>query len=325
MRAVLPLILLSVGLAHAAKTLDIYFVDTEGGQATLVVSPSGQSLLIDAGYAGNSARDGDRIAIAAKAAGVKKLDYLLITHHHPDHVGGVADVAQRLPIAVFLDHGPSVELDGKYPPPYAETFAKGQHKVYKAGDMIPVKGLEVTVMVAAGAHINRPGESNPFCAGLAPKAAESGENPQSGGVLIQFGKFRFADLGDITWNEELSLLCPENRVGKADLLLTTHHASTASPPAIHALAPRAVIMNNGPRKGGEPEAWRVMRSSPGLEDLWQLHFAIAGGKETNSPDTLIANVDERCEGKYLKVSAEASGAFTVTNSRNKYSKTYPAR
>jgi competence protein ComEC len=132
-------------------------------------------------------------------------------------------------------------------------------------------------------------------------------------------------LGDITWNKELALLCPENRVGKVDLAITTHHGTTESPVAMYAMAPRAMIMNNGPRKGGDPAAWKVLRASPGLEDMWQLHFAVAGGKDNNVPDTLIANVEDQCEGKYLKVSAEADGSFSVYNSRNKYTKTYAGK
>lgn len=309
----------------AAKDLEIYFIDTEGGQATLVVSPTGQTLLIDTGYAGYGGRDAYRIDTAAKAAHVKKIDYLLITHNHADHVGGVANLLQVLPVGVFLDKGPSVELDGKYPEEYAAAVAKGEHKVIKPGDTIPVKGLDVTVLTAAGGHIDRKGEPNPYCAGIAPEEGEEGENPQSAGVLIQYGKFRFSDLGDITWNKELALLCPDNRVGKVDLAITTHHGTAASPKAIYAMAPRVIIMNNGPKKGGDPEAWKVLKSSPGLEDMWQLHFALAGAKETNAPDTLIANLEERCQGLYLKVSAEASGAFTVYNPRNKYLKSYAAK
>jgi beta-lactamase superfamily II metal-dependent hydrolase len=327
MRKYLALALMAAGLltTAAAKDLEIYFIDTEGGQATLVASPSGQSLLIDAGYAGYGGRDANRILTAAKAAHVKKIDYLLITHQHPDHVGGVPNLLQVLPVGVFLDKGPSVELDGKYPEEYAAAFAKGEHKLIKPGDTIPVKGLEVTVLVAAGQRIERKGEPNPYCEGVKPEEGETGENPQSAGVLIQYGKFRFSDLGDITWNKELALLCPENRAGKVDLAITTHHGTTVSPKAIYAMAPRVIIENNGPRKGGDPDAWKVLKASPGLEDLWQLHFGLAGGKEANAPDTLIANLEEKCQGLYLKVTADANGSFTVYNPRNKYSKTYPAK
>jgi len=316
---------LFAGLAQAAKRLDLYFIDVEGGQATLVAGPSGQALLIDTGYTGFGGRDTLRIAAAAKDAGVKKIDTLLITHFHDDHVGGVANLLDRFPVSVFLDHGPSVETHS-YPAAYAEAFARGQHKVVAAGDTIPVKGLDVTVVTAAGNVINGFGEPNPNCEGLAERRTpeEQGENAQSVGVVITFGKFRFADFGDLTWNTELALLCPENKAGKIDLYLTTHHGGE-SPKAIWGMAPRVAIMNNGPSKGADPLGWKNVKASPGLEDLWQLHFALAGGKETNVPDTFIANVDPNDHGYHLKVSALEDGSFTVTNPRNKYSKTYATR
>jgi competence protein ComEC len=320
----LTLLLALSATANAAKTLDMYFIDVEGGQATLIVSPSGQAMLIDTGYAGNSGRDADRIAAAAKAAGVKRIDILLITHHHDDHVGGVANLLEHLRVVTFLDKGPDVE-DGRYPVPYERAFASGQHKTIAAGDKIPVKGLDVTVMTAAGKVIARKGDANRYCAGLAPREGESGENPQSAGVLIAFGKFRFFDPGDIIWNEELALECPNNKAGKVDLYLTAHHATHVSPRSVYGLAPRVIVMNNGPRKGGAPEGWKTVKSSPGLEDLWQLHFAVGNGKEANVPDDFIANVDERCQGLYLKVSASVDGSFTVFNPRNNHVKTYAAK
>jgi len=309
----------------AAKTLDIYFVDTEGGQATLLVAPTGQTLLIDTGFAGNSGRDADRIAAAAKSGGVKKIDYLLITHHHADHVGGVTSLLERLPVVNFLDHGPNVELENQYDPAYATAFAKGAHQVIKPGDTIPVKGLDITVMAAAGKFMVSRGEANPYCAGLTPAVGESGENPQSAAVLIRFGKFRFADLGDLLYNGEMSLECPENKLGKVDLYITTHHATHVPPKSVYAAAPRVIVMNNGARKGGLPAAWQLLHASPGLEDIWQLHFAVAGGKEANVPDAFIANVDERHPGDYIKVSASENGSFTVFNQRNKYTKAYAAK
>jgi competence protein ComEC len=313
------------GVAQAAKTLDLYFIDTEGGQATLVVAPSGQALLIDTGYTGFGGRDTLRIAAAAKDAGVKKIDTLLITHFHDDHVGGVANLLDRLPVAMFLDHGLSIETQA-YPAPYVAAFAKGQHKVVAAGDKISIKDLDVTVVAGAGKSIGGKGEPNPYCGGIPESQSdlEAGENSQSLALVIQFGKFRFADLGDLTWNKELALLCPENKVGKVDLYLTTHHGGESSK-AIWGMMPRVAIMNNGPSKGGDPAGWKNVMASPGLEDLWQLHFALAGGKETNVPDTFIANVDANDQGKHLKVSALADGSFTVTNPRNKFSKTYAAK
>jgi beta-lactamase superfamily II metal-dependent hydrolase len=311
--------------AQGARTLDIYFIDVEGGQSTLVVPPSGQALLIDTGYAGNSGRDANRIAAAAKAAGVKKIDTLLITHFHGDHVGGVPNLLERLPVATFLDYGPSVEAGGKYPEPYEKAIAGAAHRAITPGEKIAIKGLDVTVLTAAGHHIKRKGEPNPYCAGLAPVEGETGENPQSAGVLIQFGKFRFADPGDIVWNEELALECPDNKVGKVDLYLTAHHATHVSPKSVYGLAPRVIVMDNGARKGGLPDAWKLLHNSPGLEDMWQLHFSFTGGKEHNAADPFIANLEEHDEGKFLKVSASEDGSFTVFNPRNKYSKTYPAK
>jgi len=323
MRALLTILLASS--LHAAKTLEIYFIDVEGGQSTLVVSPSGQSLLIDTGYSNFSGRDADRILAVAKMSHVKHIDAVLITHHHADHEGGVPNLLERFTVGTFYDHGPSVEAspDRTYKA-YQEAMAKQNHQQIKAGDKIQIKGIDVTAVVAAGEHFDRKGEANSYCAGVAPVANESGENPQSAGVLIEYGKFRFADLGDLTWNKELALLCPENRVGKVDLFLTDHHGGETSP-AIRGVAPRVVIMNNGARKGGDPKGWKTVRETPGLEDLWQLHFAIAGGTDANVPDTMIANLEEHCEGKFLRVSAESTGAFTVYNSRNKYSKTYAAK
>jgi competence protein ComEC len=320
----LVLLLALSAAANAAKTLDIYFIDVEGGQSTLIVSPSGQAMLIDAGYAGNSGRDADRIAATAKLGKVKHIDDVLITHLHGDHVGGVPNLLERLPVGTFLDHGPSVELNGKYPEPYEAAFTKSQHRAVKPGEKIDIKGLDVTVMSAARQVIQRKGEANQYCAGIAQQEGEMGEDPQSAGVLIQFGKFRFLDLGDLRWNPQLELLCPENRVGKLDLYLTTRHGADA-PLAIYAMAPRVAIMNNGPRKGGAPEGWKTIKASPGLEDLWQLHFAVANGKEANVPDVFIANLEEACQGLYLKVSASENGAFTVYNPRNKFSKTYAAK
>jgi len=320
------LFLVAACAAHAAKTLDIYFIDTEGGQATLVVSPSGQSLLIDTGYTGFGGRDTVRIAAAAKDAGVKRIDYLLITHFHDDHVGGVANLLDRLPVTNYLDHGISIETKN-YPTPYATAFAKGQHRVVVPGDKIAIKDLDVTVLTAGGKNIQTKGQPNPNCAGLSEQDGplEATENSQSVGVVIAFGKFRFVDLGDLTWNKQLALLCPDNKVGKVDLYLTTHHGGADSPKALWGMAPRVAIMNNGPMKGGEALAWQTVKASPGLEDLWQLHFALAGGKDTNVPDTFIANVDANDQGRHLKVSALADGSFTVTNPRNKFTKTYAAK
>jgi competence protein ComEC len=315
----------------AAKTLDIYFIDVEGGQATLFVSPSGQSMLVDAGWPGFNGRDAERISNVAKQAGVKQIDYFVATHYHTDHIGGVPQLTERLPIRAFVDHGESVE-SGKNPDAlyaaYAAARAKGKHLQVKPGDTVPVKGISVQVVAAGGEHIGSAvkggGAANPLCAGVAKKPEDKSENARSVGTLITFGKFRMIDLGDLTWNKELELACPNNLIGTVDLYLTTHHGLDMSGPAalVHALKPRVAIMNNGAKKGGAPVAWQVVKSSPGLQDIWQVHFSLAGGKENNAADAQIANMEENCQGLGLKVSAMQDGTFTVSNLRNGERKTY---
>ncbi len=282
-------------------------------------------MLIDTGYAGFGGRDANRIATAAKLAHVKRIQVLFLTHYHGDHAGGVKNLLEVLPVESFYDHGEKANDEKANSKDYDKARGDAPHVVYKPGDKIPIKGLDITVVVAARKHIETPGKPNPFCAGLAMKDGESGENPMSGGVVVELGKFRFADLGDIIWNQELALMCPVNRVGKVDVLLTPHHGTHVSPKADYAMAPRVVVMNNGATKGGRREAYQMWASMNGLEALWQLHFGLAGGKEGNSPDTFIANIDEKCEGKYLKLTAHEDGSFTLYNSRNKYTKTYAVR
>jgi len=311
----------------SAKTLDIYFVDVEGGQATLMVTPSGESVLVDTGWPGFDGRDAARISAAAQKAGIKKIDYLIISHFHGDHVGGIKQLAGRMPIVNVIDHGRTVE-SGANPEAlykaYEEVAAKAKRTTVKPGDRIPVQGLNIEVLAAHGQATTRKGKPNPHCAGVEQKAFDSTDNAQSVGVLVTFGKFRFLDLGDLTWNKELELACPENRIGKVDVYLTTHHGLDTSGPAalVHAVAPRVVIMNNGEKKGGTPSAWKIVRSSPGLKDLWQLHYSAAGGSENNTGEQMIANLLGKDEGHYIMLSAESNGKFSVANSRNGLRKNY---
>lgn len=324
-----PRLCLAVLLAVAAQAADglrIYFVDVEGGQATLVVAPTGQSLLIDAGWGAFGGRDAARIQQAAKDAGVKKIDHLVITHFHSDHVGGVENLISLLPVANFYDHGVSVE-SGQYPMAWVEAAGKGQHRVLAPGDTIALKDAKVTVVAGAGQDRPGTGEPNPHCEGLEERrGGESGENAQSLALQVEFGKFRFLNPGDLTYNRELALLCPRNQVGPVDLLLAAHHGAE-SPKAIWGLGARAAVINNGANKGGEPAAWKTLAASPGMEDVWQLHFSVSAGAQGNSPDALIANVVPAGEqdGRWIKVEALATGEFTVTNSRNRFSKRYAAR
>ena len=285
-------------------------------------------MLIDAGWPGFDGRDPDRIQAAMKKAGVARIDYLLVTHYHTDHVGGVPALAARVPIGTFIDHGPTVEnsADPAYTA-YLKTREHARHLQAKPGDTIPLRGVNVTVVSSAGETLRAPlqgaGAANPLCADYKAQQDDSSENARSVGVVITYGKFRMLDLGDLTWNREHELACPSNRIGGVDLYLTTHHGNEQSgPPAlIHALKPRVAIMNNGTKKGGAPAAWRIVRDSPGLQDLWQLHTAAAGGRDGNAAEQFIANLDETTSHS-INVSARQDGSFTVTNSRNNLARSY---
>jgi glucose/arabinose dehydrogenase/beta-lactamase superfamily II metal-dependent hydrolase len=318
-------------LGQAQKPLDIYFIDVEGGQATLFVAPSGESMLVDTGFPGFEGRDLNRVLGTIKQAGLSKLDYMLITHHHQDHAGNAAAIAAKIPVGTFIDHGPTVETTPAATALYNDYLAgraTGRHMLAKPGDKVPIRDLDVTIVASNGEHITRPlagrATPNPLCAAFKPKDPDPSENARSVGSIITFGRFRMADLGDLTWNKEQELVCPNNLLGTIDLYLTTHHGtdSSGAPVIVHALKPRVAIMNNGAKKGGSAEAWQTVHDSPGLEDLWQLHYAEAGGREHNVAESMIANTDE--SAAYIKVSAQRDGSFTVTNSRNKLTKSYKA-
>ena len=329
--------LLCAALASPARsaertTLDVYFVDVEGGQATLVVTPSGESMLVDAGWPGFEGRDADRIAAAARDAGVSRIDYLVVTHYHRDHVGGVPALAAQVPVGTFVDHGDTTETGTAAEElfqEYQRVRAGARHLVVRPGAALPITGLEALVVAARGEIIpdgvTGQRAQNPLCETTARKEPDPGENARSVGLLLSFGSFRLLNLGDLTWNKELELACPANRLGTVDVYLTTHHGlDSSNPPAlVHAVRPRVAIMNNGARKGGTPDAWRIIRDAPGLEDLWQLHFAEAGGSTHNAPEPYIANPDEST-AHWLKLSARRDGSFSVTNGRTGYRKEYPA-
>jgi len=320
--------------SRAVQTLDVYFIDVEGGQSTLFISPSGESMLVDTGWPDFAGRDADRIVAAAKLAGVKRIDYLVVTHYHADHVGGVPALAQRMPIVNFIDHGPrDADTDAMAQflyKSYETVASKGNRILARPGETIPVTGIDVEIVSAAGDEIAQPlagaGEPNPLCATTPRREVDTGENAQSAGMMITYGKFRMVDLGDLTWNKELDLVCPNNKLGTVDVYLSTHHGMNLSGSAaiVHALHPRVAIMNNGARKGGTPEAWQAIHSEPGLEGFWQLHYAEDGGPANNVAVDFIANQDA-VDGNWIRLSADADGGFTVTNGRNGRRETYAAR
>ena len=287
------------GQSRPANTLSIYVVDVEGGNATLVVSPSGQSLLIDAGNLVGAARDADRIMAAARDAGISQIDHLVITHWHGDHYGGVAELSTRIPIRHFIDHGPNVQpnptVDEFLKTTYPQLYRGAIHTVAKAGDQIAMAGLEVRVVSSAGQVITAPlpgaGRLNPYCASFKP-GDNNAEDPQSVVTYITFGSFRALHPGDLTKNKEFELMCPRSRVGAIDVLVGLHHGqdTSNSEVLVHALQPRVAIMNNGTRKGGGPEVMKIVHTSPGLEDLWQIHFSVLSGQEYTVPGLFIANV-----------------------------------
>ena len=314
-----------------SKNLLIYFIDVEGGQSTLFVTPSGESVLVDTGWPGD--RNATRIVAAAKDAGVKQIDHLLITHFHTDHVGGVPALAAKIPIRNFYDHGETVEHDPasgqKLWDDYEKVAKAGHHTIVTPGFKLPVKGLDWTIVTAAGKMIGHPlsgaGQANPYCADFKPQEVDESENAQSAGSIIQFGKMRIADLGDLTWNKEGELVCPVNNVGTVDLFIVSHHglAISNSPALVHALHPRVAIMDNGAKKGGTVEAWTTIHNSPGLEDLWQLHFSEVGGPSHNSAADLIANPSASPDSAFwIKVTAHPDGHFEVTNQRSGFTKKY---
>jgi competence protein ComEC len=339
--------------AQAPGALTIYYIDTEGGQSTLYIGPSGESLLVDAGNAGE--RDLGRIAETLKAAGVSQIDHMWTTHYHADHVGALLALAQQFPVKHFYDHGKPNEKDRIISGPFYasyEALAQGRRTSVKPGDKVRMAGIEITTVASAGrflqGNLKGGGKRNSSCEGVAQKDESKYFDPDNGdsaGFIMQFGRFRTANLGDLTWNGELQLMCPVNRLGQVDLYLTSHHGlgASGSPALVHALQPRVAVMNNGTRKGGDLAAFKVLFASPGLEDLWQLHWSHNAGLE-NAPATFVANVDDAATvagvltaaqparpgpggathspAYLIKVAAERDGTFTVTNTRNGFSKTY---
>ena len=352
LRHLLPLAFLLLCLAalspvcHAqAQTIPpshllIYAIDVEGGQSTLVVDArTHASLLVDTGWRAmgpkdDPDRDISRIQAAMADAGISRINHVLITHFHVDHVGGVPELVKRVPIGDFLDHGENREDSDITRHDYAaylKAIEGKPRRILHPGDSISLPGLTAIVLTADGEHIAAvPGvhpTPNPWCAAEPHWDLDTTENPRSAGVLITYGKFRFLDLGDLTKAKEIPLVCPNNLIGAIDLYLVNHHGFNLSNSKafVDAIHPRVAIMDNGAHKAGSPEAWQTIHESPGLEDLWMLHTAEDSDAAHNSPDPLIANLKGGPDGAYLKVVVSRDGSFSVTNSRTAQTKTYAAK
>jgi competence protein ComEC len=289
----------------AAKPMTTYYIDTEGGHSTLYISPSGESLLEDTGSPGD--RDVDRIMAAITDAGLKQIDYMVLTHYHVDHVGGFSNLVGKIPIKHFVDHGPTVEQReqvANFQATYKEIYDKagpGGHIIVKPGDKIPITGMSAIVVTAGGEVLKKPiagapgaGKPNPDCATYqkAPPNRDP-ENAQSVGIVYTYGKFRSINFGDFV-DHEGELMCPNNPIGTVDVYITPNHGLEPSGPAVleHGLQPRVVIMHNGNRKGAAISVMKTIFSQPGLEDLWQLHWSYTAGLEYNAPSLFIANLED---------------------------------
>ena len=341
----------SAAKADAAKSgkgdLQVYFVDVEGGQSTLFVMPDGESLLVDTGSPDarnpNAPRDAGRIAAVCKLAGVTKIDNLVVTHYHSDHVGGLPQLVALVPVGRFIDHGINRESEAvqggastvagwtAYQKVLADSHA--EHLVVKPGDVLPVKAMHVEVVSADGEVIAKPlaagGSPNAACAASSLKDAEGTENDRSVGMVLTFGKLRILDLGDLTWNKERGLACPANKLGMVDVYVVSHHGlvNSGSPALVDAIAPRVAIEDDGPHKGGAPSTYDTIQGTARLKDMWQLHTAEAAGAK-NVAESRIANLPAAPgtadAANWLKLTGHADGSFAVTNGRTRETVNYPA-
>jgi competence protein ComEC len=335
-----------------AKHLDIYWIDVEGGASTLIVSPSGQSLLIDTGWAVGD-RDAKRIFAAAQQAGLKRIDHLLLSHYHADHAGGLAALSKMIPIDRYYGRGDQFEKENQQ---WYDSFvnaSQGRRTIVKPGDRIPVRSLDALVVASDEKLLAKPvkgGGPNPLCATTEQKVAAGPENQRMVGTLLTYGKFKFLALIDLDWEKEMELVCPVNKLGQVTVYQTSRHGSfddAGSPALLGAIRPKVVVMNNGPRKGMgqvdpvksanppgksvapyEGSAYLRLASTPGVEGVWQSHLSLLDpDPRHNTATDMIANTEDTadCKGNWIRASIAPDGKFTVTNGRNQYSKSYAAR
>ena len=324
------------------STLDIYSIDTEGGKATLFVSPTGQTLLFDTGTGGDNNRDADRITNLLRQVAVEpQLDHVIVSHYHGDHVGNAAELSKRLPIRHFYDHG-GYTVEGQPNRRAAfDSYLAVRPTVHvttpKPGSRIPITGFDFTIVANAGELVTAPvagmpaaGVPNPLCREFVPRVQDATpENAEAIGAVIKYGNFTLLDLSDLIWNMEKELVCPNNLLGTVDVYHTSRHGTdwAGNPVMLHAVRPRVAMMNNGARKGGTSSTFQILRASPGFLDVWPLHYSEDVNKETNPPEQFISNLESTAghEGHYIKLSARSDGSFTVTNERNGFTRDYPAK
>jgi competence protein ComEC len=337
LKTVFVMVAAAILLPAQPRTLDIYWIDVEGGAATLIIAPSGESLLVDTGFPGNEDRDAKRIQATAMAAGLTRIDNLVITHFHGDHVGGLAALSKAMPIRKIWDHGDSIEKSQEKGATLWQDYlaaAGNRRTVVKPGNKIPLAGVDITVVSANGEVIPDPihkGFANKLCDGAERKPTDNTENARSTGFLLTYGKFTFLDVGDLTWDREMMLGCPVNKVGEVTLMQATHHGfsngQSGAPALIWSLKPQVVVVNNGARKGFSNGGYETLAKIPGIEGIWQGHKGAMNDADHNTAEDMIANLDEGAadKGNWIKASVSSDGKFTVINNRNKFSKTYAAR
>lgn len=341
--------------ARAAEaTLKMVVLDMEGGGGTLFVTPEGKSLLIDTGSTpreGTRVRldgtrsDVDRILAAVSALGVKKIDYLIITHYHGDHVGGVFDLLKRIPVGTIIDHGPNREREipslapdssinriardsiAAYPK-YLDAIKGHKHIEAKPGDVFHFGSLTDTIVASDSRVIARPlpGAGGPGSHCDAPRMESDGglENAESVGSVLSFGKVKIAVFGDLTWNREHDLFCPIDKVGHVNILLVSHHGTawSTNPASIAAMGPDIAIMGNSETKGSAPAVVNVINSSAGLQGFWKIH-ASTKNPELNGDLNYIANLEPAPDhGETIILHIKRSGEVAVINTRNNFSKNY---